>query len=76
MVNPRIDCEVEPTLHASEQMRDRKLSTARLELLVREGRWVAESANLFVVTHKRWMAKVMVGVCNIRVVTAWRRGGP
>ncbi|NNN17971.1 MAG: DUF4258 domain-containing protein [Thermoplasmata archaeon] len=76
MVNPKTDCEVEPTLHASEQMRDRKLSTARLEQLVRKGRWASESANLFVVTHKRWMAKVMVGVCNIRVVTAWRRRGP
>ena len=71
MVNPRMDCDVAPDLHATRQLLKRGLALTDLERVVREGSWRPEGANRFDVAFGRWHLKVRVGRCTLKVSTGF-----
>ena len=71
MVNPRVDCDVAPDLHATRRLLRRGLAFVDLERIIREGSWRPEGGNQFDVVYGRWHLKVRVGRCTLMVSTVF-----
>lgn len=71
MVNPRMDCDVAPDLHATRQLLKRGLAWTDLERAVRGGSWRPEGESRFDVAYERWHLKVRVGRCTLKVSTGF-----